>query len=78
LSLLQSRLPEGAAVVDKLASQGASAVFDLSMLLRTLSRGQAFDVISSQARPSRTARCVRVAAGFAMELKASKQSRQQP
>jgi len=49
LSLLQSRLPEGAAVVDKLASQGASAVFDLSMLLRTLSRGQAFDVISSQA-----------------------------
>jgi hypothetical protein len=48
LSLLQSRLPEGAAVVDKLASQGATAVFDLSMLLRTLSRGQAFDVISSQ------------------------------
>ena len=34
--------------VDKLAKQGAT-LFDLTMLLRTLSRGQAFDVLSSQA-----------------------------
>jgi NAD(P) transhydrogenase len=48
LSLTGARLPEGAAIVDQLANQGATA-FDLSMLLRTLSRGQSFDVISSQA-----------------------------
>ena len=36
------------ALVGQLAAQGAT-VFDLSMLLRTLSRGQAFDVLSSQA-----------------------------
>ena len=47
ISLTGARLPEGAAIVDQLATQGATA-FDLSMLLRTLSRGQAFDVISSQ------------------------------
>ena len=35
-------------LVDQLSQQGATC-FDLSMLLRTLSRGQTFDVISSQA-----------------------------
>lgn len=35
-------------LVDKLATQGAT-VFSLDSLLRTLSRGQAFDVLSSQA-----------------------------
>tara|TARA_B110000208_G_scaffold124616_1_gene151950 strand:+ start:792 stop:1388 length:597 start_codon:yes stop_codon:yes gene_type:complete len=35
-------------LIGQLAKQGAT-VFDLSMLLRTLSRGQAFDVLSSQA-----------------------------
>ena len=35
-------------VVDQLAQQGATAL-SLDMLLRTLSRGQAFDVLSSQA-----------------------------
>lgn len=35
-------------VVEQLASQGATAL-SLDMLLRTLSRGQAFDVLSSQA-----------------------------
>lgn len=35
-------------VVDQLASQGATAL-DLTMLLRTLSRGQSFDTLSSQA-----------------------------
>jgi len=35
-------------LISNLATQGAT-VFDLTMLLRTLSRGQAFDVLSSQA-----------------------------
>jgi H+-translocating NAD(P) transhydrogenase len=46
LSMLGSRNNQEA--VDQLADQEATA-FDLTMLLRTLSRGQAFDVLSSQA-----------------------------
>ena len=38
---------ENKALVDKIAAQGGSALA-LDMLLRTLSRGQAFDVLSSQ------------------------------
>lgn len=46
ISMLQpAQNPE---TIDQLAKQGASAL-SLDMLLRTLSRGQAFDVLSSQA-----------------------------
>jgi len=46
LGNMQSRFaPE---LVDQLSSQGATAL-DMSMLLRTLSRGQSYDVLSSQA-----------------------------
>lgn len=46
LSMLSSRSNQES--VDQLAEQKATAL-DLTMLLRTLSRGQAFDVLSSQA-----------------------------
>lgn len=46
LGMLGSRF--NADLVDQLSKQGATAI-DLTMLLRTLSRGQSFDVLSSQA-----------------------------